>query len=272
VGSSPPDHKPAGRSSPRPAGLVVLAAGALALVALPVAGLAGRAPWASLASRLAQPAVLTALRLSLVCSLGAVCLSAVLGVPLAWVLARVSFPGRSLVRAVAVLPMVLPPVVGGVALLSALGRRGIPGRWLAAAGVTLPFTTAGAVLAQTFVALPFLVVAAEAGFRSVDGRFEEAAASLGAGPWRTFSRVTLPMAAPSLRAGLALCWARALGEFGATVTFAGNLPGRTQTLPTAVYLALGRSLEAAVAMSLVLIAVSLIVLVGLRARWLPTRP
>jgi molybdate transport system permease protein len=222
-------------------------------------------------AQLFAPDVGTALRLSLECSVAAVALSVVLGVPLAWMLARVRFPGQPLVRALVTLPMVLPPVVGGVALLLAFGRRGFVGQALERlTGVTLPFTTAGAVLAEAFVAMPFLVVAVEAGIRQVDRRYEEAAATLGAGPWTRFWRVTLPLIAPSLGAGAALCWARALGEFGATITFAGNFPGRTQTMPLAVYIALETNPDGAVALSLILLAVSLVVLVGLRQRWLGT--
>jgi molybdate transport system permease protein len=220
-------------------------------------------------AQLFAPDVGTALRLSLECSVAAVALSVVLGVPLAWMLARVRFPGQPVVRALVTLPMVLPPVVGGVALLLAFGRRGFVGQALEhLTGVTLPFTTAGAVLAEAFVAMPILVVAVEAGIRQVDRRYEEAAATLGAGPWTRFWRVTLPLIAPSLGAGAALCWARALGEFGATITFAGNFPGRTQTMPLAVYIALETNPDGAVALSLILLAVSLVVLVGLRHRWL----
>jgi molybdate transport system permease protein len=216
---------------------------------------------------LLAPDVGTALRLSLECSVAAVALSLLLGVPLAWMLARVHFPGRPLVRALVTLPMVLPPVVGGVALLLAFGRRGFVGEALERlTGLTLPFTTAGAVLAEAFVAMPFLVVAVEAGLRQVDRRYEEAAATLGAGPWTRFWRVTLPLVAPSLGAGAALCWARALGEFGATITFAGNFPGKTQTMPLAVYIALETNPDGAVALSVILLVVSLVVLVGLRHR------
>ena len=198
--------------------------------------------------------MLTALRLSLVCSVSAVAISAVVGMPLAWVLARVQFRGRSLVRALVLLPMVLPPVVGGVALLLAFGRHGLIGQWLDRAfGITLPFTTAGAIMAETFVAMPFLVITVEAGLRALGQRYEDAAATLGAGRWTTFRRVTLPLIAPSLGAGAALAWARALGEFGATITFAGNLPGSTQTMPLAVYLALQNNLGAAMALSLVML-------------------
>jgi molybdate transport system permease protein len=235
---------------------------------VPLAGLVWRAPWSGLAGELADPAVRDAVRLSLVCSLSATALALALGVPLAWVLARAEFPGRRLVRALTTLPMVLPPVVGGVALLLAFGRGGLVGQWLYQwFGVQLPFTTAGAVLAETFVAMPFLVLTAEAGFRSADRRLEEAARTLGAGPWTVFRRVTLPLVGPSLAAGAVLCWARALGEFGATITFAGNFPGRTQTTPLKVFLLLESRPDAAIVLSLVLLAVSLAVLVGLRTRW-----
>jgi len=250
---------------------VVPAVVAVGFLAVPLVGLLGRTPWTSMATELATPRVLEALRLSLVCSLGAVGISLLLGVPLAFLLARFEFPGRNLVRALTTLPMVLPPVVGGVALLLAFGRRGLAGQWLdRALGITLPFTTTGAILAEAFVAMPFLVITTEAGLRAMDRRFEDAAATLGAGRWTTFRRVTLPLIAPSLGAGAALCWARALGEFGATITFAGNLPGVTQTMPLAVYLALETDLDAAIALSLVLLAISLAVLVALRDRWFPT--
>jgi molybdate transport system permease protein len=251
--------------------LVVPAVLAVVFLAIPLLGLLGQTPWRNLAAELAAPKVQTALRLSLVCSLGAVAISVLVGVPLAFLLARVEFPGRNLVRALTTLPMVLPPVVGGVALLLAFGRRGLAGQWLDRAfGITLPFTTAGAILAEAFVAMPFLVITTEAGLRAMDRRFEDAATTLGAGRWTTFRRVTLPLIAPSLGAGIALCWARALGEFGATITFAGNLPGTTQTMPLAVYLALENDLQAAIALSLVLLVVSLAVLIGLRDRWFPT--
>ena len=254
-----------------PAAFAVPAAVAVAFLLLPLAGLVRETPWSSIGTELASPAVRSALRLSVVCSVGALALSALVGVPLAFLLARSDFPGKHLVRALTTLPMVLPPVVGGVALLLAFGRKGIAGAWLERAfGITLPFTTLGAVLAEAFVAMPFLVIATEAGLRAMDRRFEDAAATLGAGRWTTFRRVTLPIVAPSLGAGAALCWARALGEFGATITFAGNLPGTTQTMPLAVYLALESDTDAAIALSLVLLAVSLVVLVVLRDRWFPT--
>jgi molybdate transport system permease protein len=248
------------------AGLATLAA--LFLV-LPLAGLLWRVSWSRLGPDLASPEVGTALRLSLVTSLAATLLSFAFGLPLAWVLARVEFPGRRLVRALTTLPLVLPPLVGGVALLFAFGRRGLVGRWLdSALGIRLPFTTAGAVLAATFVAMPFLVITAEAAFRSLDRRYEDAARTLGAGRLTVFRRVTLPLLAPAIGAGAVLCWARALGEFGATITFAGSFPGTTQTMPLAVYLALESRPAEAIVLSLVLLAVSLAVLVGLRDRWL----
>lgn len=242
---------------------------AVVFLLLPLLALVLRAPWRSLPRVLAEAEALQALRLSLECATAATVLSAVVGVPLAWVLARTRFPGQTVLRALVTLPLVLPPVVGGVALLLALGRRGVVGRHLAAlTGVTLPFTTAGVVLAETFVAMPFLVVTVEGALRSSDAGLEEAATTLGSRPFATFRRVTLPLVAPSLVAGSVLCWARALGEFGATITFAGNLPGVTQTMPLAVYEAMERDPDAAVALSLVLLAVSVAVLALLRDRWL----
>jgi molybdate transport system permease protein len=247
----------------------VLAVIAAAFFALPFAGLLWRAPWGDVAEILAGPSVRTALRLSLVCSLSATALSVVFGVPLAWLLARVEFPGRGLVRALCTLSMVLPPVVGGVALFSALGRRGLVGQYLYEwFDVTVPFTTLAVVLAETFVAMPFLVLTVEAALRQVDRRPEDAARTLGAGRWYVFRRVTLPAIRPALIAGAVLAWARALGEFGATITFAGNFPGVTQTMPLAIYLANEVDTEQAIVLSLVLVAVSFAVLVGLRERWL----
>jgi molybdate transport system permease protein len=242
------------------------------LFALPLLGLVWRAPWSSAGRELTGGAALDALRLSAVTSLAATAVCLLLGVPLAWVQARVEYPGKRVVRALTTLPMVLPPVVGGVALLLALGRRGLVGRELDRIGVNLPFTTAGAVVAEAFVAMPFLVLTLEAAFRSADRRLEDAARTLGAGRFTVFRRVTLPLVAPSLVAGTVLCWARALGEFGATITFAGNLQGTTQTLPLFVYVKLeGSNPDSAIILSLVLLAVSLAVLIGLRDRWLSAR-
>jgi molybdate transport system permease protein len=253
---------------PSPA-LVVLAAIGAALFALPLVGLVLRTPLGDLGRELATPEIQSALRLSLVCSLSATVLAVVFGLPLAWMQARVPFPGRRVLRALTTLPIVLPPVVAGVALLVVFGRRGILGARLDAwFGIRLPFSVAGAVLAETFVAMPFFVLTMEGALRAVDRRLEDAARTLGASRWTVFRRVTLPLVRPSLVAGAVLTWARALGEFGATITFAGNVPGRTQTLPLAVYLALETRPEAAFALSLVLLAVSLAVLIGLRGRWL----
>ncbi len=235
---------------------------------LPLAGLASRTPWRRLPALVASDMVADALRLSVITSLAATAIAVVLGVPLAWLLARVEFPARNLVRAVVTLPMVLPPVVGGAALLFALGRRGLVGGPLdETTGFLLPFSIWGVIVANTFVAMPFLVIAVEGALVAVDDRYEHAAATLGASRLTIFRRVTLPMIAPSLRAGAVLAWARALGEFGATVTFAGNLQGRTQTLPLAVFVALESDRDTAVAISLVLVAVSLVVLVTMRERW-----
>lgn len=241
--------------------------GALIFV-VPLLGLLQRTPWSDLPELLTSDIVLDALRLSLISSLAATLIALVLGVPLAWLLARVEFPGRRLVRAIVTLPMVLPPVVGGAALLFALGRRGIVGGPIYdSTGFVLPFSIWGVIIANTFVAMPFLVVTVESAFVSLDQRYEGAAATLGASRLTVFRRVTVPMIAPSLAGGLVLTWARALGEFGATATFAGNLQGRTQTLPLAVFVTLESDRGAAIAISLVLVAISLVVLIGLRDRW-----
>jgi len=251
---------------------VVLATVGVLLFAVPVAGLVWRAPWSAAGEELTSRPALDALRLSLLTSVSATAVALVLGVPLAWVQARVEYPGKRLVRALTTVPMVLPPVVGGVALLLALGRRGLVGRQLDHVGVHLPFTTAGAVVAETFVSMPFLVLTLEAAFRTTDRRLEDVGRTLGAGRLTVFRRVTLPLVAPSLMAGTVLCWARALGEFGATITFAGNLQGTTQTLPLFVYVKFeGPTPDAAIVVSLVLLAVSLTVLIGLRDRWLTAR-
>ena len=249
--------------------LIPAAVGALFLT-LPVLGLLQRMPWSGLGGLLSREIVVDALGLSAVVSLSAAALAVVLGVPLAHLLAHHDFPGRSALRAIVLLPMVLPPVVGGVALLFALGRRGLVGQWLDRwFGLALPFTTAGAIVAATFVALPFLVITVDGALRSRDDGLEEAAALLGAGPLTRFFRITLPAIRPALIGGIALAWARALGEFGATITFAGNFPGRTQTLPLATFLALEQDPEAALALSLVLLVISFTVLVSLRDRWYP---
>jgi molybdate transport system permease protein len=252
-----------------PGPLLAFAAAGLLLFLLPLAGLVIRAPWAQVGPALVAPQTLTALGLSIFCSLAATAMALVLGIPLAVVLARTRGMLRATLRALTTLPMVLPPVVGGVALLLAFGRRGLVGGSLYAAfGVQVPFTTTAAVMAETFVAMPFLVIAVEGGLRGFDHRYEEAARALGAGSWKVLVRVTLPLLRPAIFSGAVLCWARALGEFGATITFAGNLPGTTQTMPLAVYVALETRPEGAIVLSLILLAVSLAVLIGLRDRWL----
>ncbi len=261
-----------GRAQDRlPIPALVLAAVAIAFFALPFIGLLWRTPWSAAWSTLTDSGVGTALRLSITCSLWATALSTLFGVPLAWLLARVDFPGRGFVRALCTLSMVLPPVVGGVALFFAIGRRGLFGqyldRWF---GITIPFTTTAVVIAQTFVAMPFLVLTVEAALRQLDRRYDEAARTLGASRWYAFRRVTLPAIRPALVAGAVLAWARALGEFGATITFAGNYPGTTQTMPLAIYIARESDQDKAIVLSLVLIAVSFAVLVGLRDRWMIT--
>jgi molybdate transport system permease protein len=236
----------------------------VAFLSLPLVAIVTRAPWRALVHLVTSPASRTALRLSLECSAGALALSLLVGVPLAWVLARLDFPGKSALRALVLVPLVLPPVVGGVALLLAFGRNGL-------VPLHIAFTTRAAIVAEAFVALPFLVLSVEGALLSLDREFEEVAATLGSRPVATFRRVTLPLMAPAVAAGAAMAWARALGEFGATVTFAGSLPGRTQTLPIEVYQQLQIDPDAAVALSVVLLLISLLVLVALRGRWRVTR-
>lgn len=257
---------------PAPLPLVLPAVAAVALLVLPVVAVVVKAPWRSIPSLLRGTGATTALRLSLETTLITTVVCLVIGVPLGWVLARVDFPGRRIVRAFVALPLVLPPVVGGIALSLALSSRtGLVGRYLDSwFGVTLPFTTAGVVVAQTFVALPFLVISVEGGFRASDDRFDDAAATLGASRWLTFRRITLPLTLPAIVSGTVLCWARALGEFGATITFAGNYPGTTRTMPIEIYAQqqLPGGFQSAVALSVVLILVSVAILVLLRERWL----
>lgn len=245
------------------------AAIAAAFLVLPLLALLVRVPWSTLPHLLTEPIVGEALRLSLICASAAAGLSMLFGIPLAWVLAHASGPLVNLLRALVTVPLVLPPVVGGVALLAAFGRRGVLGRPLDDLfGITLPFTPIAVVLAETFVALPFLVLTVEGAFRTLDSGYAEAAATLGASRWFTFRTVVLPLLAPAVLAGSVLAWARALGEFGATITFAGNSPGRTQTMPLAVYLAMERDPDAAIALSLILLLVCVLVLLLLRGRWL----
>ena len=253
-----------------PLGLLVPSILGLALLLVPMAALAIRAPWDRLFEVVASPAVVSALRLSMVTALIATAICLLLGVPLAWLLARTAVPGRTVLRGLVTVPLVLPPVIGGIALLVAFGRTGVVGRWLDQwFGVTLPFTTAAVVLAQAFVAMPFLVIAVEGALRSADRRYDDVAATLGASRWTTFRRVTLPGVLPGVVAGAVLCWARALGEFGATITFAGSFPGITRTLPVEAYVAMGAGdTDTAIVLSLLMIGVAVTVLIALRERWL----
>ena len=260
---------PAPQRPPTPslARIGTLVAGALLLgfLALPFVALLLRVTPGELLSRLRGPVVLDALRLSFVTSLAATAIVVVLGVPMAYLLATRDFPGKRLVEVLIDLPMVLPPTVAGFALLMAFGRAGLAGRALEAFGISLPFTTTGVVVAQVFMAVPFMIGPARAGFTNLDPRLLDAAATLRARESFTFFHVALPLALPAILAGIAMSGARALGEFGATITFAGNLPGSTQTLPLAVYVAFESDLDAAVALSVLLLVMAFGLLLGLRA-------
>ena len=249
--------------------ILIPAFGALAILLLPLVGLFVRAPWTDIGEHLTSTGVTTALRLSLTTATISMVACLVLGTPLAWLLARVDFRGRQFVRALVTVPLVLPPVVGGIALLTTFGRAGVLGEPIFEAfGYQVTFTTTAVVVAQTFVALPFLVLAVEGALRSTDQRFDEVAASLGASRWWTFVRVTLPLAGPGIVSGAVLAWARALGEFGATITFAGNFEGTTRTMPLEVYNTYQTDASGAIVVSLLLLAVSVGVLAALRERWI----
>jgi molybdate transport system permease protein len=264
-----PAAAPVTRIAPRGRLLRVAAIAAcavlLAFLALPFVALLLRVSPAQVVSRLGSPIVRDALGLSLATSLAATAIVVLLGVPTAYLLATREFPGKRVVEVLIDLPMVLPPTVAGFALLMAFGRAGLAGRSLSALGVTLPFTTAGVVVAQVFMAAPFFVGPARAGFAGVERRLLDAAATLRAAEGFTFFRVALPLAAPAIVAGLAMSGARALGEFGATITFAGNLAGTTQTMPLAVYVALQSDLDAAVVLSVLLLLMAFGLLLGLRS-------
>jgi molybdate transport system permease protein len=253
-----------------PVVLLLPAVLAAALLVVPTVSLVLKTPWGDFLGQVTSTPVLQALWLTCVASVATVVLCLVLGTPLAWLLARVEFRGSSWLRAAVLVPLVLPPVVAGVALITALGRTGLVGRWLYEwFGLTLPYTTLAVVIAHTFVSIPFYVLSVEGALRASGQELDLVAATLGADRWTTFRRVSLPLALPGVVAGAALAWARSLGEFGATITFAGNTPGVTQTVPLLVYESLeAGDLDAAVAMSLVLVVVSLGVLVLLRDRWL----
>jgi molybdate transport system permease protein len=254
----------------RPPLLLLVPAGiGLTLLLVPLVSLLVVTPWARLPELVASPEVLDALRLTGLASLSTVVLCLLIGTPLAWVLARVEFRGRSLARALVTVPLVLPPVVAGVALVSALGRSGVVGSVLRdATGVVIPYTTPAVVIAHTFVAMPFYVLSVEGALRASGERYDAVAATLGASRWTTFRRVTLPLAMPGVVAGAVLAWARSLGEFGATVTFAGNYQGITQTMPSLIYQTLQNDRETAQTLSIILLGVSIAVLALLRNRWL----
>ncbi len=251
--------------------LVVPAVIGIALLVVPLGALIGRVDWSTLWADITDPAALSALSLSLRTALVATIVCLVLGVPLALTIARAGARTAAVLRAVVTVPLVLPPMVGGVALLFLFGRTGWLGPVLAGWGIQIPFSTTAVVLAQVFVAMPFLVLALEGALRSTGVGYEEAAAALGAGRWTILWRVTLPLAAPGLVAGTVLCFARAVGEFGATALFAGNAPGTTRTMPLAIYTAFngaGVSQGTAVALALLLLVTAVAVLVLVRA-WRP---
>lgn len=254
-----------------PLALVLPAALAAVLLVVPLVTLVADTPWADLPDQLADPRVRDALWLTTATSLATVLACLALGTPLAWLLARVDFRGRALLRAVLAVPLVLPPVVAGVALVTALGRNGLIGSVLRdATGLTIPYTTGAVVIAHTFVSMPFYVLALEGALRASGERYDVVAATLGADRWTTFRRVTLPLAVPGLLAGSVLAWARSLGEFGATITFAGNYPGTTQTMPSLIYSALQSDPEVARTLSMILLVLSIAILAALRNRWLTT--
>jgi len=251
------------------AGLVIPAWIAIAVLLVPLLALLVKVDWARIPAHLASPIVIPALRLSLTTTSSSLVICMILGTPLAWLLARSTNRTTPWLRALVTVPLVLPPVVGGVALLMAYGRQGVVGTVLFdVAGWSIPFTTVAVVFAEVFVALPFYVLAVEGSMRGLDPRYDGLAATLGASPWRTFRTVVVPMVTPGIASGAALAWARALGEFGATITFAGNFPGRTQTAPLAVYVALESDPQAAIALSLVMLLISVAILGALRGRWL----
>lgn len=258
-----------------PAILLLPAIIATLLLVLPLVAMVGSVDWSTLGSELRSEPLRQALWLSVLTSTLAMLVCLVLGLPLAWVLARVDLPGpswtRGILRALVTVPLVLPPVVAGVALRAAFGRTGVFGEpLLESTGFAFPYTTWGVVLAHVFVALPFVVISIEGALRSADPAFDAAAATLGASRWTTFRRVTVPLALPGIVAGMVLGWARSLGEFGATITFNGNYPGTTQTMPTLIYITRQADPDAALALSLVMLVISIGVLLALRDRWLGT--
>jgi molybdate transport system permease protein len=251
-----------------PVRLLVPAVLAVLFLLFPLVALLQRTPWSTFPAQLRSGVVHDALRLSIETSIAAMVVAAIVGTPLAWLLARGSFPGRSLLRVMVAVPLVLPPVVAGVALLTAFGRQGLLGKQLFDAfGISIPFTTVAVVIAHAFVSMPFYVISVEGALRSTNEEYDVVAATLGASRWRVFQRVTMPLALPGVFAGLVLGWARSLGEFGATITFAGNFRGTTQTMPLLVYQDLQGDQDAAIVVSVILLFVSIAVLALLRERW-----
>jgi len=242
----------------------VLASCFFLFLGVPLASLLFHEPVSVLWDAIQQPDVVQALQLSLLTTTLSTLVSIMLGLPVAYILARMEFPGRKGLETLVTMPTVLPPVVAGVALLLTFGRVGLIGRYLDLIGIDIPFTTVAVVMAQTFIAAPFFINSAKAGLAQLDQRYELAAYTLRASPLYTFRRVTLPLIAPALLSGIGLTWARALGEFGATITFAGNFQGITQTMPIAVYIASETDLDQSIALSVVLLAVSFGVLLALQ--------
>lgn len=259
------------RSSGLPRWILAPAAVGALFVALPLVAMIVRLDWSRFGALIASESSVAALQLSLETSASAATICLLVGVPLAMVLARTEFPGQQLVRALVLLPLVLPPVVGGIALLYAFGRRGLLAPVLSFFGITIAFSTAAVVLAQTFVALPFFVVSLEGTLRTMGQRYEQVAATLGARPFAVLFRVTLPLVLPGLASATILAFARALGEFGATITFAGSMQGITRTLPLEIYLQSATDPDAASALSLVLVAVAILV-TALTARLAEAQP
>lgn len=257
------------RSGTIPRPLLVVAMVCLAFLLLPIIGLFWRVDWAELPAAITSPEAVTALWLSLRTGAAATLICLVLGIPLALLIARSRPKVAGVMRALTTLPLVLPPLVGGIALLYLLGRNGLIGRALDVGfGIGIPFTTAAVVIAQAFVAMPFLVITLEGALRTAGTQFETVAATLGASRWTVFRRITVPLAMPGLIGGTVLCFARAIGEFGATALFAGNAEGVTRTMPLAIYTAFngaGVSQDSAIALSLLLIVVAVVILLGLRS-------
>lgn len=250
-------------------GLTAVGVLIVAVLTVPLVGLLVRVPWSRFGDLFSDDSAVQALRISMQTSVVATVICIVLGVPLAWVMAQKTTSVWSLARAVVTVPIILPPVVGGIALLAALGRRGVFGQglydWF---GISLPFTQSAVVVAQVFVALPFLVLTIESAFRQMDKGIIDAARVMGCSPLRTFMLVALPVTRPAIIAGVVLAWARAIGEFGASISFAGSLSGRTQTVPMAVYALLDRDWELAMLLSVVMMILAIGIIVGLRKRLL----